>query len=132
MLDCYDISMSLLPLFGFLLYSIYADRVMSVVCAGVRWTIVQCNEATQGTSLLSNTSIRSTWRLNSKCRSTTSKPQSAATRLQKSLAIKTSYRSTSDRNLMVSSITPPRTVCDTGNAVVQINSVSGCRTPRNV
>ena len=45
--------MSLLPLFGFLLYSIYADRVMSVVCAGVRWTIVQCNEATQGTSLLS-------------------------------------------------------------------------------
>ena len=36
-----------------------------------------------------------------------------------------------ERKLNVSRITPPRTVCDTGSAVVQINSVSGRRTRRN-
>ena len=42
------------------------------------------------------------------------------------------YASTWDRKRISSRMTPPRTICDTGSAVVQMNSVSGCRTRRKV
>ena len=74
----------------------------------------------------------SMWRLISKCRSTTLNPESEAARLLMSFASNTSYRSTSDRNRMGFRITPPLTDWDTGNAVVQMNSVSSLKRRRHV